>query len=121
MRVLGADGRRVGLCAVDHVEVGSVDVEIETGDDEVLVVRRVRLTVDDGAVGRGFSLGQGGRDYDAGRPYLALDVAVLIEAPVDEILVVGDGHVERNHHTPHATHLGYLLSTCFQRTALSSS
>ena len=32
--------------------------------------------------------------HDPGRAHLALDVAVLVEAPVDEVLVVGHGGVE---------------------------
>ena len=69
--------------------------------------RRVGAVVDDGAVGRrGLALGIGGGDHDAGRAYLALDVAVLVEAPVDEVLVVRDGDVARDHHAPLPADLG---------------
>ena len=45
-------------------------------------------------------------DHDAGGPDLALDVAVLIQPPVDQVLVVGDRHVERQRQPPHPAHLG---------------
>ena len=44
--------------------------------------------------------------HDAGGPDLALDVAVLIEPPVDQVLVVGDGDVERDRQPAHPAHLG---------------
>jgi len=39
-------------------------------------------------------------DHDAGRAHLALDVAVLVEPPVHEVLVVGHGDVERHDQAP---------------------
>ena len=44
--------------------------------------------------------------HDAGGPYLALDVAVLVQPPVDEVLVVGDGHVRGHGEPAHPSHLG---------------
>ena len=40
------------------------------------------------------------------RADLALDVAVLVEAPVDEVLVVRDGDVEGEHEPARPAHLG---------------
>jgi hypothetical protein len=91
--VCRADRERFGLGHVDGVGL-AVDVEVEPGDEEVLVERRVGALVDQRAVGRPGALGEVGGDHDPGRPHVALDVAVLVEAPVDEVLVVGDRHVE---------------------------
>ncbi|CAB4892011.1 unannotated protein [freshwater metagenome] len=69
------------------------------------MVRRIRAIVDQRARRMGAALLEVGDDHDAGGAHLALDVAVLIEAPVDEILVVGDGGVEADGETAHPTHL----------------
>jgi hypothetical protein len=86
---------RQGL-GVDHVHgvVRAVDVEVEPRDDEVLVVRRVRAALDERAKRR-LAVGERGGDHDPGRPHLTLDVAVLVEAPVDEVLVVGHEVLEQ--------------------------
>src|SRR5205814_9742215 len=57
--------------------------------------------VHQGPVG-GAAAGRGGvrGDQDAGRADLAFDVAVLVEPPVHEVLVVGHGDVEGNHQAP---------------------
>ena len=68
--------------------------------------RRVRALVDERAVGRLLALREVRRDHDPGRAHLALDVAVLVEPPVDEVLVVGDGDVERQHEPALAPRLG---------------
>ena len=47
-------------------------------------------------------------DHDPGRPHVALDRAVLVEAPVHEVLVVRDGHVDRDHQPARAPDLGAL-------------
>jgi len=44
--------------------------------------------------------------HDAGGPNLALDVAVLIEPPIHEVLVVGHGHVRGDDHAAHPADLG---------------
>ena len=60
--------------------------------------------------------------HDPGGPHLALDVPVLVEAPVDDVVVVRDDGVERDDEAPHPPHLRARHgSTCFQSTALSSS
>ena len=43
---------------------------------------------------------EGAGHHDPGGPHLALDRAVLVEAPVDEVLVVGHGGVEGDDHPP---------------------
>ena len=84
-----------------------VDVEIQSCHQEMLVERRVSAVVDDGAIRwRRLALRVRGRDHDPGRTHLALDVAVLVEPPVDEVLVVRDGHVAGDNHSPLAAHLG---------------
>src|SRR6202042_1092431 len=45
-----------------------------------------------------------GCDHDPARPNLTFDTRVLIEAPVDEILVVGHGRVERDDQPTHPTY-----------------
>src|SRR3982750_4512409 len=54
--------------------------------------------------------GRGGLGHHAGvaPPVadLAPDRAVLVEPPVDEVLVVRDGDVAGDHHPPAAAHLG---------------
>ena len=47
-----------------------------------------------------------GGHHDAGGAHLALDVAVLVEAPVDEVLVVGHGDMERHREPAHTANLG---------------
>ena len=93
VRVVGADRERLGLGGIDRVGL-AVDVEVEPGDEEVLVERGVGPVVDERAVGRLVPLGEVRRDHDPGGADLALDVAVLVEAPVDEVLVVRHGDVE---------------------------
>ena len=56
-------------------------------------------------VGRLLAFGEVGGDHDAGGPHLALDVAVLVEAPVDEVLVVRHGRVEGEDQPPAPAHL----------------
>ena len=51
-----------------------------------------------GAGGRSsVALGERRGDHDPGGAHLALDVAVLVEAPIDQVLVVGHGGVAGDH------------------------
>jgi hypothetical protein len=84
---------------VDRV-VPAVHVQVQAGDDEVLVKRRVGALVDQCPGGRLLAVREVRGDHDAGRAHLALDAAVLVEPPVDEVLVVGHGDVERHHQPP---------------------
>ena len=68
--------------------------------------RRVGALVDERAVGIRLTGHQRRGDHDARGPDLALDVAVLIEPPVHQVLVVGDGDVERQRQPAHPPHLG---------------
>ncbi len=68
--------------------------------------RRVGALVDERAVRRLLALGEVGRDHDPGRAHLALDVAVLVQPPVHEVLVVRDRDVEREHEPARAADLG---------------
>ena len=71
------------------------------------MVRGVGALVDHGPGARRIgALGVRGGDHDPGRPHLALDVAVLVEAPVDQVLVVGHGGVDGHHHPALPPHLG---------------
>ncbi len=85
--------------------VRPVHVEIEARHDEVLVERRVGALVDQCPVRGLAAFGEGRGDHDPGGADLALDAAVLVEAPVDEVLVVGHGDVEGDHEAPRAPHL----------------
>ena len=67
--------------------------------------RSVGALVDERPVGRLLALGKAGGDHDAGRAHLAFDARVLVEAPVDEVLVVGDRGVERDDEPARAAHL----------------
>ena len=96
VRVVRADRERLGLGRVDGVGV-AVDVEVQPRDQEVLVERRVRALVDERPVRRLPALREVRRDHDPRRAHLALDGAVLVQAPVHEVLVVRDGDVEREH------------------------
>ena len=51
VRVVGAERQRLGLARVDRVGL-AVDVEVEAGDEEVLVERGVGALVDERAVRR---------------------------------------------------------------------
>src|SRR5207247_3273625 len=80
---------------------GPVYVEAGPGHDEVLVERRVEALVHQRPVGGAAARRAGMRgDQDAGRADLALDVAVLVEPPVHEVLVVRHGDVEGDHEAP---------------------
>ena len=87
---------------------GAVDVHVQPRDQEVLVERRVGALVDHRAVRGGLALGQVADDHDPGRAHVALDRAVLVEPPVDEVLVVGDGDVDGDHEPARAADLGAL-------------
>ena len=106
--VVGADRQRLGLAGVDGVGL-AVDVEVEARDEEVLVERGVGALVDERAVRRLLPLGEVRGDHDPGRADLALDVAVLVEAPVDEVLVVRHGDVEGQDEPARAAHLRAVL------------
>ena len=101
-----ARDRRRDRVDLDHGVVLAVDVQVELGDQEVLVERRIRPRVDHRAVGRGVAVVLQRRgDHQAGRADLALDVAVLVEPPVDQVLVVRHRRVHRDDHPTHPAHL----------------
>ena len=99
----GAGRQRGGLGGVHGVAL-AVDVEVEPRDDEVLVKRRVRALVDHGPVRRR-AVGERRGHHDPGGADLALDVPVLVKAPVHEVLVVRDGRVERDDEPAHPPRL----------------
>ena len=105
VRVVRADRLGVGLRHVDGV-VAAVDVHVEPGHQEVLVERRIRAFVDQRAVRMWLPRRERRGHHDAGGADLAFDVAVLVQPPVDQVLVVGDGDVERDRQPPHPAHLG---------------
>ena len=104
--VVGAGGHDHGV----HLEggvVAAIHVQVQACHQEVLVVGGVGALVHDRAVRRaGLPLRQRRGDHDAGGAHLALDVAVLVEPPVDEVLVVGHGRVHGDHEPAHPPHLG---------------
>src|SRR4029079_9212030 len=105
-RVVVGNGKSLGV-DLHHGVLITVDVQVQAGHDEVLVERRVRPVVHDGAGARGIgSLGVLRGHHDPGGAYLALDVAVLVEAPVHEVLVVGHGDVAGDDHAAHPADLG---------------
>ena len=104
VRVVRPGGRGLRLDRVHRV-VPAVHVEVEPGHDEVLVERRVGAVVHQRAVRRLLAGREVRGDHDPGRADLALDVAVLVEAPVDQVLVVRHGDVEGHHQPPGAAHL----------------
>ena len=104
--VVVGDGQGLGV-DLHHGVLVTVDVQVQPGHDEVLVERRVRPVVDDGAGARGLGpLGVRRGHHDPGGAHLALDVAVLVEAPVDEVLVVGHRDVAGDDHAAHPADLG---------------
>ena len=104
--VVVGDGQSLGV-DLHHGVLVTVDVQVQPGHDEVLVERRVRPVVHDGAGARGLGpLGVRRGHHDPGGAHLALDVAVLVEAPVDEVLVVGHRDVAGDDHAAHPADLG---------------
>jgi hypothetical protein len=105
VRVVLGHRQRLRFGGIDGVR-RPVDVEVEPRDDEVLMERGICSLVDERAVRRLLALREVRRDHDPGRPDLALDATVLVEAPVDEVLIVGDGDVERHYEPSGPAHLG---------------
>ena len=104
-RVVGAGRHPLGVDLVDLV-LGTVDVEVETRVEEVLMMRRGHA-FGDHVRERGLRARlDRHRRHDAGQLHLELDVAVEIEVPVEAVLVVADRRDEADHEPAAAAHLG---------------
>lgn len=92
--ILGRAGFAGALGGVDLEDgvLGPVDVGVDAQTEEMLVVVRVDAWVDFGAPALGVLAGVHGVGVeDAGQLDFQLDRAVLVEDPVDAVLVVGRG------------------------------
>ncbi len=102
--VVGPGRHHLGLDLVHRV-LRSVDVEIEAGGEEVLVVGCRDPGRDDvGELGTVAGRDRHGR-HDPRELHLQLDVAVEVEVPVEAVLVVADGGDEAHDQTARAAGL----------------
>ncbi len=84
----------------------AVDRRVEAGAEEVLVEGCLEAGGDLGGVAGVFAGGGGGGLHQAGGLGLELDGAVLVEVPVEGVVVVAEGGDEGNHQAAGAAALG---------------
>ena len=87
-----------------HRIAAAVDIHVQASVEEMLVGRAAEIVVDHAAPGIGFAGCHGRSLDDACKLGLELDRAVLVEIPVEAVVVVADGREEGDHETARAAH-----------------
>lgn len=83
----------------------AVDIHMQAGVEEVLVRRAAEIVIDHTAPLIGFAGGHGCRLDDAGELGFELDRAILVEIPVEAVVVIADSGEEGNNKTARAADL----------------
>ena len=82
--------RRLNCVDLDDRVGQAIDGHIESGTEEVLVVRAIQMVAKLGAVGGLLACVQAPRAQDASELDLVLDATVLVEVPIHAVLIVAD-------------------------------
>lgn len=104
-RVVGAGGQGDGVVLDDGVPV-PVDLDVQPRAEVVLVMRAVQIGSDQATVAGGLPVLDGAGGDDAGQLDLELDARVLVEVPVEAVVVVPGGGEERHDQPPGPPDLG---------------